>query len=201
MDHEEVERPTLGWSVGLVTAKFCRSFPSKWSPADPSDDAVALGCDSANIELAFRFGFSFARAKPLLSVSMSFDTVHCRAQKPVLIRGPSVWIERLSSPINPLPFASPLLSQVAALRSYHTRVCGTDSAHLSSPFGSSTRPLSLCSLRSPRTLHADGAPLLPRVLPAQRRTLPVWYAELDPSRKLSPAGDTRLKAACLHSLV
>ena len=118
----------------------------------------------------------------------------------VLIRGPSVWIERLSSPINPLPFASPLLSQVAALRSYHTRVCGTDSAHLSSPFGSSTRPLSLCSLRSPRTLHADGAPLSPRVLPGQRRTLPVWYAELDPSRKLSPAGDTRLKAACLHSL-
>ncbi len=119
----------------------------------------------------------------------------------VLIRGPSVWIERLSSPINPLPFASPLSSQVAALRSYHTRVCGTDSAHLSSPFGSSTRPLSLCSLRSPRTLHADGAPLLPRVLSAQRRTLPVWYAELDPSRKLSPAGDTRLKAACLHSRV
>ena len=134
-------------------------------------------------------------------MSTSFDTVHCRAQKPVLIRGPSVWIERLSSPINPLPFASPLLSQVAALRSYHTRVCGTDSAHLSSPFGSSTRPLSLCSLRSPRTLHADGAPLSPRVLSGQRRSLPVWYAELDPSRKLSPAGDARLKAACLHSRV
>ena len=64
-------------------------------------------------------------------MSTSFDTVHCRAQKPVLIRGPSVWIERLSSPINPLPFASPLSSQVAALRSYHTRVCDTDSAHLS----------------------------------------------------------------------
>ena len=116
----------------------------------------------------------------------------------VLIRGQSVRIERLSSPINPLPFASPLLSQVAALRSYHTRVCGTDSAHLSSPFGSSTRPLSLCSLRSPRTLHADGAPLSPRVLSGQRWSLSVWYAELDPSRKLSPAGDARLKAAWFH---
>ena len=93
---------------------------------------------------------------PLPGRRMSWDIDHLS----VLIRGPSVWIERLSSPINPLPFASPLLSQVAALRSYHTRVCGTDGAHLSFPFGSSTRPLSLCSLRSPRTLHADGAPFV-----------------------------------------
>jgi hypothetical protein len=137
--------------------------------------------------------FVCKRAKPLLSVSMSFDTDTLQGSEACLDSGArACGLSGFLTPINPPPlWAFRLPFQVAALRSYYTRVCSADSAHPSSLWLLHTTPVPVVLLRSPRTLsHRRRS----RVAARARRATSVSACVVRRARSLTPtlAGRPRM---------